>query len=96
MPYSAIEYSTHARQRMFERGLDVEDVEQALHAGEVIEEYPDTGRGASYLILGWSRERPLHVVASDKPARQVTIVVTLYDPRTDPDEWTSDYRNRRR
>lgn len=35
-------------------------------------------------------QRPLHVVASDKLDRQLTVVITVYEP--DEDEWTDDYR----
>ena len=30
--------------------------------GEILEQYPDTGRGESCLILGFSVTKPIHVV----------------------------------
>lgn len=95
MPYpDAIEYSLHGAERRIEYGYTRDDVRAALHDGDVIEEYEDTGRGPSYLVLHWIEGRPLHVVAADKVKKEETIIVTLYDPRSEADKWTDDYRQR--
>lgn len=71
---------------------DEDDVEAALRGGNVIETYPDTGRGTSYLVAHWIEDRPIHVVAADKG--EETIVITVYDPRSEPGEWTDHYMKR--
>lgn len=94
MPYPEhIFYSHHGERRRQELGLRYAAVEEALRNGEVIETYPDTGRGPSYLLLYWIDGTPLHVVAADK--EEFTIIITVYDPRTEPDEWTDHYSRRR-
>lgn len=98
MPFpDAIEYSTHGAQKRLYHRYSREDVRQALRHGTVIEQYPDTGRGESYLLLHWIDERPIHVVAADKEdgAGFRTIIITVYDPRTEPQEWSDDFRERR-
>lgn len=38
-------------------------------------------------------ERPIHVIASNKPDREVTVVITTYEP--DEEEWERGYRWRK-
>ena len=95
MPYPEfIEYSLHGAERRVEHNYTRADVRAALRDGEIIEQYEDTGRGPSYLLLHWIDNRPLHVVAADKAKEEKTVVVTLYDPQTRADKWTDDYRRR--
>ena len=86
-------FRVHAIQRMFQRGVTVEDVRQVLATGETIENYPDDTPYPSRLVLGWLRSRPLHVVFAENKAMREIIVVTVYEP--DPDRWDSDFRRRR-
>ncbi len=86
-------YSKHGERRRQSLGLRYAAVREALREGDVIETYPDTGRGSSYLLLHWIGSAPLHVVAADK--EDFTVIITVYDPRTEPDEWTDHYRRRR-
>ena len=62
-----IVYPPYVLKRMIERGITVAEVRGVLEGGEVIEEYKaDTP--PRYLMLGWSGQRPIHVVAEDDPA----------------------------
>ncbi len=45
------------------------------------------------MLLGWSREQPIHVVAADAVNDDITVVITAYRP--DPDLWTANFRRRR-
>lgn len=85
-------FRVHAIQRMFQRGISMDDVRQALTAGEVIEEYPDDTPYPSRLVLGWSGARPLHVAVADTPDAQETIVITVYEP--DPGRWEPALRRK--
>jgi hypothetical protein len=78
---------------MFERRISDPDVRHELATGQVIEQYPNDVPYPSYLMLGWSGTRPLHVVAADDQPGQRTIVITTYEP--DPAEWQPDWRTRR-
>ncbi|MHB1598182.1 MAG: DUF4258 domain-containing protein [Acidimicrobiales bacterium] len=80
-------FSRHARDRMLDRGLDVEDVRAALRSSETIEEHDD----ASRLVLGRSGLRALHVVVKDVEPVGV-FVVTVYEP--DPGRWDASLRRR--
>lgn len=97
MPYlDNIGYTTHAVQQMDQRGLPRWMVEKALENGEVIEEY-ETDEEARYL-MHWDRgrveySRPIHVVAADQGHGR-TLVITAYDPRSQPDRWSDDFKSR--
>ena len=86
-------FRVHALQRMFERRITEEDVRHVLETGEAIEEYPDDRPYPSKLLLGWSRERPLHVVVADHAEASTLIVITVYEPNTTL--WEEDFRRRR-
>lgn len=101
MPYlDNIAYTAHAIQRLDERGISQTLVEEALAEGEVIEEY-DTSEEARYLVChdfgGEKAEVPpriiYHVVAADQ-AHGRTVVITAYDPRTQANRWSDDYKTR--
>lgn len=85
-------FRTHAIQRMFERGVSVDDVRQVVEAGDVIEDYPNDFPFPSQLLLGRRGVRPLHIVAAHDVANGATIIVTVYEP--DPTRWDASFRNR--
>jgi hypothetical protein len=85
-------FSEHGERRRQQLGVRGSHIEEALRKREIIETYPDTGRGSSYLLLHWIGEAPIHVVAADKEG--FTLIITVYDPRSEPDEWTDDYSQR--
>ena len=83
-------YTLHSVQRTTARRISRQEIEQAVAAGEVIEQYPHDKYGPSCLILGFTRTgRPLHVQCSLPPGVKI---VTAYEP--DPNEWL-DNRVRR-
>jgi len=89
------ELSKHAEK---ERELDmitVKELEQALIHAEIIEEYPEDPRGASYLLLGFCEQRPIHAVCAINTEPEELFLITLYDPSKRPGKWTDDYRRRR-
>jgi len=53
-------------------------IEEALLGGEILEEYPDTGRGESYLVLGFSENIPIHIVCGFRGDK--IAVITVYVP----------------
>ena len=83
---------THT-EKLRERKIGAEDIEEAIRNGVLIEDYPDDPRGPSCLILGRSGGRTLHVVCGRLEEEQI-LIITAYEP--DPAEWESYWRTRRR
>lgn len=80
-------YSSHAEERMAERGMTDVQVRETLLAGEIIEAYTEDLRGWSYLILGFPNGQPLHVQVGYNRYRKLAIIITLYVP--EPPKWVS-------
>jgi Domain of unknown function (DUF4258) len=92
--YDRLIFRLHAIKRMFERNISEEDVKYAIVHGIVIQDYPEDQPYPSALILGWRKNRPLHVVAASSDSEQLTVIITAYEP--EPDEWDKDFKTRRR
>jgi hypothetical protein len=83
---------THT-EKLRQRRIKAEDIEQALKTGKIIEDYPEDQRGASCLILGFVDERPLHVLCGRLAAEEI-LIITAYEP--DVVEWEDDWTTRKR
>ncbi len=81
-------FSLHAEMEAEEDNLDIAQIVEAIVSGEILEQYADTGRGESCLLVGFSGETPIHIVCG-KRADNV-IVVTVYIPSLPKfiDPWT--------
>lgn len=86
-------YRNHAIKRMFERGIGEDDVRAVIDLGEVIQGYQDDAPYPSRLILGWCKERPIHVVAAYNNQERTDIVITVYEP--DYSMWEDGFKKRR-
>ena len=74
------------------RHISVQELREAIAAGEVIEDYPTDKYGPSCLVFGVILARhPLHVQCSD-PSRPLVKIITLYEP--DLQRWV-DFKVRR-
>ena len=78
---------------MFQRGIDEKVIKDILEEGQTIEEYPDDIPFPSRLVLGWSGQRPIHVVVADNRESGEKIVVTVYEPNSD--QWDSEFKRRK-
>jgi len=81
-------YTHHAEIERRVDELKFSEIEEALLNGEILEQYPDTGRGESCLIVGFAGDLPIHIVCGwrgDKVA-----LITVYIPRLPKfiDPWT--------
>jgi hypothetical protein len=85
-------FRKHALQRMFQRGIAVEDVRAVLANGKTVIDYPDDQPYPSRLMLGWREKRPVHVVAADTEDGE-TIVITVYEP--DPALWEPGFERKK-
>ena len=74
------EFSKHATDQSILRRVSVQELREAIGAGEIIEDYRDDKYGLSCLIFGLMTEnRPLHVQCS-YPSRPLLKIITLYEP----------------
>ena len=78
---------------MFERAIGQPEVIEVAKSGEVIAEYLDDEPFPSFLILGFVRSRPLHVVVGVEDETGSCYIITAYDP--DPALWEEDFKTRR-
>ncbi len=88
-----IQFSSHAIQRMFERGLNQEAVCNAVLSGEVVADYADDKPYPSQLLLYFNDKQPLHVVVAYNREVDECIVVTTYVPLVD--QWGPDFKTRK-
>jgi hypothetical protein len=81
-------YSHHADLERKADDLTLAQVEDALLTGEILEQYPDAGRGESCLMVGFSGDTPIPAVCGWRGDKVVLITVYIpgpphfVDPRT--------------
>lgn len=72
-------YSRHGDRERQNDTLALDDVEQALSSGRIIEQYSDTGRGHSCLVAGFTDlGKPVHVVCGRMG--EYLVIITVYIP----------------
>ena len=87
-----IAITKHARVRLAERGISIEDIKAAIQSGEIIKQYEDDKPFPSCLLLGSTTLRNhLHVVASI--GGEFLHIITAYFP--DKNEWEDDMKTRK-
>lgn len=87
-----IAITEHARLRLVERGISVNDIIQCIDTGEIIKQYEDDKPFPSCLILGTAIDgKYIHVVASHDS--EWIYLITAYHP--DADVWEPDFKNRK-
>ena len=86
------EISVHAFQRMRRRGITLDDLENAIINGDIIERDPQAKPFPKCIFWGFTllKGESIHVVCSVTPQSRV---VTVYFP--DEDEWAQDRFRRR-
>jgi len=86
------EFTLHAEHGREDEHILVEELEQSVIAGELLEDYPNDPRGHSCLITGYSPiGRSIHSVWGLLPDGRVRVI-TVYIPL--PPKWI-DARTRR-
>ena len=86
-------YTDHADTERRIESLTLAQIETAILNAEVLEQYPDTGRGESCLIVGFAGETPIHVVCGWRGEK--VAIITVYVPRAPhfSDPWTRGETN---
>jgi hypothetical protein len=89
-----VQYRVHSTRRMFERGIEHEDVETLLANGIIIEQYPDDYPLPSILLNGQTtNNEPLHAVIAINETEKRLIVITVYKPNKN--KWTENFSRRK-
>lgn len=87
-----ISIAEHARIRLIERGIVIDDVISCINTGEIIKQYEDDRPFPSCLILGTStHNNPIHIVASTDD--EYIYLITAYYP--DSMKWETDFKTRK-
>jgi hypothetical protein len=86
-------FSDHAITQMFKRNISVDDVKLIVGNGEVIITYFYDKPYPSYLILGYSNVRPVHVVTAMDELLGRCIIITAYEP--DKNIWEVGFKLKR-
>ena len=81
-------YSLHADVERKAESLTLAQIEQALLTGRILEQYADTGRGESCLVVGFSGEVPVHVVCGWRGEKVAVITVNVPRAPEFIDPWT--------
>ncbi len=86
------EISVHAFERMRRRGITLDDLENAIIHGDIIERDPQAKPFPKCIFWGFTilKGESIHIVCSITPRSRV---VTVYFP--DEDEWAQDRFRRR-
>lgn len=75
------EISYHAEKERYSEQISIADLETAILNGEILESYPNDPRGSSCLILGYSLEKPIHIICGYASTKRVRII-TVYLPKS--------------
>ena len=86
-------YTHHADIERKADELTFAQVEEALLNGEILEQYPDTGRGESCLIVGFAKDVPIHAVCGWRGEKMALITVYIPRPPKFVDPWTRGGRS---
>jgi hypothetical protein len=72
-------FSRHGDKERQNENLTVAEVEEALLLGRILEQYEDTGRGESCLVVGFTASgKPIHVVCGKRGDQ--LVIITIYIP----------------
>lgn len=88
----SIAVTEHARIRLYERKILIEDIINGIETGEIIKQYEDDKPLPSCLILGFSiKSEYIHIVVSCD--MNFIYLITAYFPS--PEVWENDFKTRK-
>lgn len=78
--YGKYEICFHAEKERYAEDISISDLETGISGGEILEDYANDPRGPSCLILGYSQNRPIHIVCGYTSIKWIRII-TVYIPK---------------
>lgn len=75
------EISVHAEKERYVEDITILDLETAITNGKILEHYPNDKRGESCLILGYSKDKPIHIVCGYTVIEWIRVI-TVYIPKS--------------
>ena len=81
----------HFLERIGKRGIALSDIKSAIACGEIIEQYLDDYPHPSVLVLGYSKDKPVHIVVG--LGGGFVWLITAYYPS--PEVWEMDHKTRK-
>ena len=87
-----IAITEHARRRLVERGISVNDIIRCIDTGEIIKQYEDDKPFPSCLILGAAIDGKYILVVASHDSEWIYLI-TAYHP--DTGVWESDFKTRK-
>jgi len=89
----SVRWTGHILERIFRRGISMDDVRNALTNGEIIEQYPNDYPFPSCLVLGYTKTgKALHIVCGSNETE--LWLITAYIPNITV--WTEDLKKRKK
>ncbi len=87
------EFSKHAVDQSIMHQIQVNEIEEAIANGQLIEDYSNNKYNSSYLICGFTQsQRPIHIKCS-YPNRPLIKIIAIYEP--DPERWSENFSIRK-
>ncbi len=68
--------------------LEIAQIVEAILNDDILEQYPDTGRGESCLVVGLTGNIPIHVVCGMRAEHVIIVTVYIPGPPKFIDPWT--------
>lgn len=86
-----IAITKHAKERLIERNINLNDILSGINSGEIIKQYENDKPLPSCLILGKDcNNKPIHIVVSHD--NDFIYLITSYHPN--PAIWKSDFKSK--
>jgi uncharacterized protein DUF4258 len=89
-----VEWKIHSLKRLFERDISRQSVFNVLKSGEIIETYQQENLLPAFLILGYDKKDPLHIVVALDQENRLLWIITVYKPTLE--EWEAGFKIRRK
>ena len=73
-------FSGHGDKERQNENLVIFEIEEAILSGQILEQYSDTGRGESCLLVGYTKiGKPIHVICGKRG--NDAVIITVYIPK---------------